>query len=45
MKICESSLFRESKEERSSFKQLLISIIGLLIFVYCLGMRKDVAIQ
>ena len=30
-KFGESSLFRKSKEERTSFRQLLMSIIGLLI--------------
>jgi len=44
-KFGESSLFRKSQEERTLFRQLLISIIGLLIFVYYLCMIKDVAIQ
>ena len=40
----ESSLFKLSKEEKTSFKQLLVSTIELLIFDSCLAISWNVAI-
>jgi len=45
LKPDESLMFKESKEERTLFKQLLMSIIGLLIFACCFSIRRDVTIQ
>ena len=45
LKPDESLMFKESKEERTSFKQLLMSIIRLLIFACCFSIRRDVTIQ
>jgi len=35
----ENSLLRESKVEKTPLSQLLISIIELLIFSHCLGVK------
>jgi len=43
-KPSESSMLRELKEGRTLFKQLLMSIIELLIFTCCLGIKRDVVI-
>ena len=43
-KLRESFLFKLLKEEKISSRQLLVSIIKLLIFVHCLAMSWNVAI-
>ena len=43
-KPSKSSLFKKLKKERTLFKQMLMSIIKLLIFNHCLGIRRDIAI-